>query len=81
MRRNLVTAAITLALCAATSVASAQAPAATPNKAAAQVTTQLPRNVRPTNYDIEIVLVPKIPSRRAARIAVRQQEGVSANRE
>ena len=55
MRRNLVTAAITLALCASTSPVSAQAPAAIPGKTAAQVTTQLPRNVRPTNYDIEVV--------------------------
>ena len=58
MRRNLVTAAITLALCAATSHASAQAQAG-PSRAATppmgQVTTQLPRNVRPTNYDIEVV--------------------------
>ena len=55
MRRNLVTAAITLALCASTSPVSAQAPAAIPGKTAAQVTTQLPRNVRPTSYDIEVV--------------------------
>ena len=58
MRRNLVTAAITLALCAATFQASAQTPAEVSRKAtppAVQATTQLPRNVRPTNYDIEVV--------------------------
>lgn len=58
MRRNLVTAAITLALCAATFHASAQTPAEVSRKAtppAVQATTQLPRNVRPTNYDIEVV--------------------------
>ena len=58
MRRNLVTAAIILALCAAAPLASAQTPAersraATPP--AVQAVTQLPRNVRPTNYDIEVV--------------------------
>lgn len=58
MRRNLVTAAITLALCAATLHASAQTPAQVSRAAtppAVQATTQLPRNVRPTNYDIEVV--------------------------
>ncbi|HWU69834.1 MAG TPA: M1 family metallopeptidase, partial [Pseudoxanthomonas sp.] len=50
MSRTLAT-AIALALAGMTTVASAQAPAAP----AAEVTTQLPRTVRPTNYDIEIV--------------------------
>ena len=57
MRRNLVTAAITLALCAATLHASAQTPAeasrlATPP--AVRATTQLPRNVVPSHYAIEV---------------------------
>lgn len=51
MSRTLAT-AIALALAGMTTVASAQAPAAAP---AMEVTTQLPRTVRPTNYDIEIV--------------------------
>jgi aminopeptidase N len=58
MRRNLVTAAITLALCAATFHASAQTPGEFSRAAmppAVQATSQLPRNVRPTNYDIEVV--------------------------
>ena len=58
MRRNLVTAAITLALCAATFQASAQTPAERSRAARPPVvraTTQLPRNVQPTNYDIEVV--------------------------
>ncbi len=58
MRRNLVTAAITLALCGATLHVSAQTSADVSRSAhspATQVTTQLPRNVRPTNYDIEVV--------------------------
>ncbi|HZV37802.1 MAG TPA: M1 family metallopeptidase [Pseudoxanthomonas sp.] len=50
MSRTLAT-AIALALAGMTTVASAQAPAAP----AMEVTTQLPRTVRPTNYDIEIV--------------------------
>lgn len=58
MRRNLVTAAITLALCAAPLHALAQTPAEVSRAATpplVQATTQLPRNVRPTNYDIEVV--------------------------
>ena len=58
MRHNLVTAAITLALCAASLHATAQTPEQVSRKAtppAVQATTQLPRNVRPTNYDIEVV--------------------------
>lgn len=50
MSRTLAT-AIALALAGMTTVASAQAPSAP----ATEVTTQLPRTVRPTNYDIEIV--------------------------
>lgn len=58
MRRNLVTAAITLALCAAPLHALAQTPAEAARAAsppAVQATTQLPRNVRPSHYDIEVV--------------------------
>lgn len=58
MRRNLVTAAITLGLCTAPLHASAQTPAEVARAArppAVQATTQLPRNVRPSNYDIEVV--------------------------
>ena len=58
MRRNLVTAAITLALCAAPLHAFAQTPAQVSRAATppvVQATSQLPRNVRPTNYDIEVV--------------------------
>ncbi len=57
MRRNLVTAAISLALCGATFHASAQMPAATSraaNPPAVQATTQLPRNVKPSHYAIEV---------------------------
>jgi aminopeptidase N len=57
MRRNLVTAAITLALCAATLHAAAQTPAEVSRKAtppAVQATTQLPRNVVPSHYAIEV---------------------------
>lgn len=50
MSRTLAT-AIALALAGMTTVASAQAPAAAP---AAEVTTQLPRNVKPSHYAIEV---------------------------
>ena len=57
MRRNLVTAAITLALCGAASLASAQTPAEVSRAAKppmVQATTQLPRNARPSHYAIEV---------------------------
>ena len=57
MRRNLVTAAITLALCGATLPAAAQTPAEVSRKAsppAVRATTQLPRNVVPSHYAIEV---------------------------
>ena len=56
MRRNLVTAAITLALCGTTSIAAAQAPAqaARASTPSVQATTQLPRNVKPSHYAIEV---------------------------
>ncbi len=55
MRRYLVSAtplAIALALAAVSMTAMAQTPVA---PAAAQATTQLPRNVRPTHYDVAVV--------------------------
>ncbi|HWS78012.1 MAG TPA: M1 family metallopeptidase [Thermomonas sp.] len=58
MRRNLMTAAIAFALCAGVPTVSAQTPAEISRAArppVLQATTQLPRNVRPTNYDIEVV--------------------------
>ena len=57
MRRNLVTAAITLALCAGASNAAAQTPAEVSraaNPPAVKATTQLPRNAKPTHYAIEV---------------------------
>jgi len=53
--RRILTTAIALALTGAGSAAYAQAAAPAPAAAQASVTTQLPRSVRPTNYDIEIV--------------------------
>ena len=57
MRRNLVTAAITLALCGAASLASAQTPAEisrAANPPAVRATTQLPHGVKPSHYAIEV---------------------------
>jgi aminopeptidase N len=57
MRRNLVTLAITLALCGATTAAAAQSPAQVSRAARPpmlEATTQLPRNVRPDHYAIEV---------------------------
>ncbi|MEF9978530.1 MAG: M1 family metallopeptidase [Thermomonas sp.] len=57
MRRNLVTVAISLALCGATLQASAQSAAELSRKAtppAVRATTQLPRNVVPSHYAIEV---------------------------
>lgn len=58
MRRNFLTAAIVLAVSVGVPIASAQTPAETSRAAhpsVLQATTQLPRNVRPTNYDVEVV--------------------------
>ncbi|WP_330946943.1 M1 family metallopeptidase [Thermomonas sp. LB-4] len=52
--RRILTTAIALALAGAGSAALAQTAAAVPATAPAAVTTQLPRDVRPTNYDIEV---------------------------
>ena len=52
--RRILTTAIALALAGAGGAAHAQSTAAAPAAAAAAVTTQLPRDVRPTNYDIEV---------------------------
>jgi len=57
MRRNLVTLAITFALCGATATVAAQTPAQLSRAArppAVEATTQLPRNVRPAHYAIEV---------------------------
>ena len=52
--RRILTTAIALARAGAGSAALAQTAAAVPATAPAAVTTQLPRDVRPTNYDIEV---------------------------
>lgn len=52
--RRILTTAIALALAGAGNAALAQPAAAAPAAAPAAVTTQLPRDVRPSNYDIEV---------------------------
>ncbi|MBS0213274.1 MAG: M1 family metallopeptidase [Proteobacteria bacterium] len=55
--RHILPCAIALALCAwtPTCIATANGPAPLPATAANSVTTQLPRSVRPTHYDIHVV--------------------------